>query len=576
VRFVLDVRTPAGRWVRDYTALFDSPAAKVQAAPAAAVSQHPARVKVPAGATLASIAKQVQPAGVSLNQTMAALFLENPDKFRNQDPQHLLPGSELNVPPAERMHALTEARVRMLLQRPGGKSLSLPPGDVAVAHAASKKALATTAPVPAPQAAAVAEPSHANKKTPHVSVEPKPATEPKPTAAAGPLDGSPQAIEKLQQLVIKQDQELQGATKRVNDRKQKIKDLEAASQPAKALVAKPLVPAKKSWLIWGGGAAGVLLLLGLLFWLWRRRAGRAEPDGVPHAASLSSTGVVQPDPSVAGHAAGNVLAEAEVYLAYQHDQQAEDILRQGLEQDPSRQDLRTKLLELYAARPDLRKFELLAIDVYEAYDGRGAAWERTRAMGLAIDPDNPLYQPGGSPETAQAVPSVLEQKPVEAAGDMTFDFDVETAVVSADSLAAEPDHSMLDFDFSLDGPAPAGVPVASADETPAVVPEVTADLPVVDLAARMAAAVSAEQDEVLQPGFDAEPLAVVATEQTAAALAAEPMDEALSTKLDLARVYLDMGDSDGAREVLLELQGEASGAMKQQVDALLASLAAAA
>jgi len=46
----------------------------------------------------------------------------------------------------------------------------------------------------------------------------------------------------------------------------------------------------------------------------------------------------------------------------------------------------------------------------------------------------------------------------------------------------------------------------------------------------------------------------------------------LSTKLDLARVYLDMGDKEGAREVLEELAAEAQGGLKAEAEALLASL----
>lgn len=49
-------------------------------------------------------------------------------------------------------------------------------------------------------------------------------------------------------------------------------------------------------------------------------------------------------------------------------------------------------------------------------------------------------------------------------------------------------------------------------------------------------------------------------------------DDPLSTKLDLARVYLDMGDKEGAREVLEELLTEAQGALKSEAESLLASL----
>jgi len=571
VRFVLEVRTPAGRWVRDYTALFDKPDAK-PAAPAAAAAHPPGRLKVPAGATLAAIAHQVQAPGVSLNQTMAALFLENPRQFRNQDPQHLLPGAELTVPPAERMRALTEERARTLLQRPGSKGLALPPAESASAHAPAHPANpqekhAQTAP------GHVAAPAVTHAPAPAVTHTPAPAHP--PAEASVPLTGSPEILQSLQQQVARQDRDLQGTNQRINDLKQQIKQLEALPAQAKSSAVKQAAPGKKGLLLWLG--LGVLALLGLVFWLWRRRrSARPGADDSLSPGSLASTGVVAPAMPDGTSPGGDVLAEAEVYLAYQHDQQAEDILRQGLEQDPSRQDLRAKLLEIYAARPDLRKFELLAIDVYDAYDGRGAAWERTRAMGLAIDPANTLYQPGGSPQAEGG-----SAEPADGA-DMRFDFDLETPLVTADKgPAAEPDHSMLDFDFSLEGGAPAATAPVAAEEASIVAAEAEAGEPVIDLASRMEAAVlSSGFDEMNLSGFDdvAPPAAsaVSPAESAQAAPADVPVDEALSTKLDLARVYLDMGDSDGAREVLLELQAEASGTMKQQVDVMLASLAAGA
>ena len=51
----------------------------------------------------------------------------------------------------------------------------------------------------------------------------------------------------------------------------------------------------------------------------------------------------------------------------------------------------------------------------------------------------------------------------------------------------------------------------------------------------------------------------------------EGTDEA-STKLDLARAYIDMGDSEGAKEILLEVEGEGSPEQQQQAKDLIASL----
>ena len=45
-----------------------------------------------------------------------------------------------------------------------------------------------------------------------------------------------------------------------------------------------------------------------------------------------------------------------------------------------------------------------------------------------------------------------------------------------------------------------------------------------------------------------------------------------TTKLDLARAYIDMGDEDGARDILSEVLAEGSEEQRQQAQALLDNL----
>jgi pilus assembly protein FimV len=46
-------------------------------------------------------------------------------------------------------------------------------------------------------------------------------------------------------------------------------------------------------------------------------------------------------------------------------------------------------------------------------------------------------------------------------------------------------------------------------------------------------------------------------------------EDAATTKLDLARAYIDMGDEDGAREILTEVLSEGSDDQQQQAGELL-------
>lgn len=94
------------------------------------------------------------------------------------------------------------------------------------------------------------------------------------------------------------------------------------------------------------------------------------------------------------------VAEADVYMAYGRDAQAEEILLEALKTEPSRHAIHLKLLEIYAQRKTLKPFETLATELYAQTGGKGADWEKAALLGRSIDPTNPLY--GGSSEKAVA------------------------------------------------------------------------------------------------------------------------------------------------------------------------------
>ena len=85
------------------------------------------------------------------------------------------------------------------------------------------------------------------------------------------------------------------------------------------------------------------------------------------------------------------VAEADVYIAYGRDAQAEEILKEALRTQPERHAVRTKLLEIYATRKDTRSFELMATELYSLTKGEGPDWAHAASMGAALDPANPLY-----------------------------------------------------------------------------------------------------------------------------------------------------------------------------------------
>jgi pilus assembly protein FimV len=105
------------------------------------------------------------------------------------------------------------------------------------------------------------------------------------------------------------------------------------------------------------------------------------------------------------------VAEADVYIAYGRDAQAEEILKEALRTQPDRNAVRVKLLEIYANRKDIRSFEVLATELYALTKGQGDEWAQAAALGLGIDPQNPLYASGK--QAADSAP--IAAAPVAAA-----------------------------------------------------------------------------------------------------------------------------------------------------------------
>ncbi|MGZ3184264.1 MAG: FimV/HubP family polar landmark protein [Telluria sp.] len=267
----------------------------------------------------------------------------------------------------------------------------------------------------------------------------------------------------------------------------------------------------------GGGILALLLAAALV--LRRRRAGTATPKAANSSLEPSMLGTPSEQaPSLFANTGGaNVdtnnsvfnssfqpsasqldtnevdpVAEADVYIAYGRDAQAEEILKEALRTHPERMPVRLKLLEIYAARKDQRAFETQATEIYSMTKGLGDEWAQAAALGLTIDPLNPLYAGAAAPSMA---PSVEEQNQqailaqqlddaLAAPAAMDLDLSSEPAAPAPEPVAApqppaasaaEEDHT-LDFDLGglnfkpAGGAEAAAAPAAPAASEPALEP----------------------------------------------------------------------------------------------------------
>jgi len=85
------------------------------------------------------------------------------------------------------------------------------------------------------------------------------------------------------------------------------------------------------------------------------------------------------------------VAEADVYVAYGREEQAEDILKEALRLQPDRHPVRVKLLEIYARRGDTASFNAVARELHDRTGGAGDDWDRAAKLGKSLEPTNPLY-----------------------------------------------------------------------------------------------------------------------------------------------------------------------------------------
>jgi pilus assembly protein FimV len=286
-------------------------------------------------------------------------------------------------------------------------------------------------------------------------------------------------------------------------------------------------------------------------------------------------------------------------------------LRTAIEQHPERLDLRIKMLEVLALQRDSMSYEPLALEVQEMTNGQGSMWEHVKAMGRDLDPYNPLY--GGK----QADLSGYESTPGE--GEAAFDADGEPI--------QKPE---LDLEGYGDGDAP-GMPALDAESVESeVAPPLDLEATPAETSELDLNAYGTAQEEEKPPELDfgdappseagpepeyeaveaekygvelGDPLAKeqrdldqgeasdferAAVDLPQVDLAEEDdavddlsrappppppdMNHPLERKLALAKEFLEIGDLEGARDLLDEVYAQATGPLKDSASLLLDTL----
>jgi pilus assembly protein FimV len=277
------------------------------------------------------------------------------------------------------------------------------------------------------------------------------------------------------------------------------------------------------------------------------------------------------------------VAEADVYLAYGRDLQAEEILKEAMRGNPDRLAIRTKLLEVYAKRRDTKGFELLATQLFSLTQGSGDDWAKAQEMGQQIDPDNPLYRPGGAPSAVAG-----SDGPAEPLGASTMPQSVMPPVESfSETVRSAATAPSLDLDLELDLAATSGAAVVTTQPggldviPPAQPPSVDLDFTPVKAAARAATQAVDSAPSPLDFDLGAISLDLDAPTKTSGAAATDAVDtgsdeddgrDPLERKLDLAEEFRQIGDMEGARDLLQEVVAKGTGSLRSKAQSMLNAL----
>lgn len=286
---------------------------------------------------------------------------------------------------------------------------------------------------------------------------------------------------------------------------------------------------------WAAGA-GALLLLILLAMLGRRKQAGA-------AASKSSS-------SLADRFGSVTPVDSDILDGEDLDQ--EELLDQ-LAEHPDDIGLHLELVTLYYSRRDIEHFEAAAEAMHaHITDPEQDEWQDVLHMGEDLVPAHPLFD--HHPE--RPVGEESDARPGFDIDDYADESDAPTVVSSMPPLPPTGPKKVSEYNFNFDLTTPPAADLAASDDATVVAPLVADTQTTDEAASSWQFDESADADQTADLGHDV----------------TEFSDDPIDTKLDLARAYVDMGDTDGARAMLGEVIKEGSQMQRDTAKRLLESL----
>ncbi|WLI27707.1 peptidoglycan-binding protein [Pseudomonas rhodesiae] len=348
-------------------------------------------------------------------------------------------------------------------------------------------------------------------------------------------------------------------------------------------------------------------------------AAVSAPVAAPSVASVLSPLAA----AVAPQNANDALALAQSHIDRGLLNQAADVLEQAIKHEPKRSDLRLKLMEVYGLQNDKDGFVTQERQLVANGENHAQVEQlKARFPAMAVLAAGVSAAVAAAALDAQYVKELLEDKPAQQPEAFDTDFDLSLDELESASPAELKDDQqtfesllkeqtqaqaatdeLADFDLQLDAPASAqsdddflsGLESEMKDvpavEPPTLTPAALDDFELPedfdlslagepeteakpDAFASELNDVNAELDRLSQslehPSFTAQDAALGDDEPEFGFLSGT---NEVATKLDLAQAYIDMGDADGARDILSEVLTEGNEVQRGEAKEMLGRLA---
>lgn len=384
--------------------------------------------KVQANDTLYEIAAKVKPSSqVTVQQTMLALQQDNPNAFINNNINLLKKGKVLRLPDEQRVQnvtvsdAVTQIKQQNQAWKQGATDLAAPQIDATPRTDVEPVVTETTQDGKLTiVAAATSQPDETGADTGQSDGSTETRVDDlsdELAVAQENLDKSQREIEEqggrlqeledqigtLQRLLSLKDEQLAALQAQLSEAQEQAEkgttdvkpEVVVDKQPVKPTVPEPQ-PQPQQGVIdqilanpyaLGGVGGLIVVVVGGLF-LWSRRRAQEDEEfyeeledeslGEDQTVAMGEGGgnsaeealdIAEEEPAEpVTSQTGDPVGEADIYIAYGRFSEAEQLLRNAINDEPSRSDLRVKLLEVYAEMQDANAFSQELQELHELAD----------------------------------------------------------------------------------------------------------------------------------------------------------------------------------------------------------------